>query len=1564
MNAMRISSLLFSSLLCVFSGPAMAQVIPPSPDLMFANEPDPCGVTYSLAYSPLVHPNSLGCRLINAPQTGDLDEDGFWDQAEAELVWAFLPYAIFDEGEQYADGMVMIYQSRPTWDGIGRLVLEIHFVLLFRMDCWHRGDSETFTVRLVSEDAEARHWRLFQLQFRPESGVCKPAGDFTPNGASMDLEDNPLSLLCAPPFEGGHLRTEVFTNPVFTDRWQYVGQGFAGPRRDSGMIHPKLFISKDKHGLYATHHYCQSTCHSTKIYEDCGGSTAAAGLLLPGLQVQIQGGGAGVPEIFPSRVRDQWDQWMGALQDGNLSAYDPFVYLANLGELGHPLFSSLHSSVRPWFDGEWVNGGEFCGGIEWTAVDPILAVADCAAPVRGKMAGSNPLPECSFSDLDDDGIPDWQDCEPLNRLVGRDDDLDGFCDAVLDQAACEEECTAIYQTIRPWEKPTCLEKCRNPDPCPVPPEADDYCRALINSARFYQRDYRTYPEFAECRRLYQNRWVTLSDGTHLLSRAPACEGLWTRYSTQLERISQWVFLQDEKIGTKKWSICSRPLITQEVLWAGGADNPFGTGTEEVRPTSLMLCGCDPEDPDLTICREQCEYFVDPPTNDRSYWHAFLIPETQWRLPGVFGAVPANEVGEDEARHRAVTYAPYYSHRKLTLDWSDTQFRSMHGTEVRTRLSFPARAVTFDGRQAQELTQGDYRFTSIIPSSMTDGAVTCREVQKADLGCLLPGSCVRMDGIDPDSLAPEIRPLRVLPADPATGMTGHLVRGAPVGSDAVALLQPLYDHGALTGAPIPVLSTGGLTREQLTSAIISTRSVMTSTRQKEGIRRPVLLEVLTTEGRWFRGVVQASVVLEEVTLSTEVLPIPFEVRSGGDQEGLLWAAGPVTPASDTWSLTVIQSDATVVSDKWSFAYPQEYAGSSLWWSEARRVLLFIGVHGVMGLSPEKLEWLLLVQGPTANFGETPFLQATEDPERLWVLDRGTRRLSQVDLITGEVTSFGSLALPAGWSDLALGAEGDQVVALALDDTGTDGSIWRTVFADGHWSVPESSEGISEPTQPWYPQEWTWENESQTPPARIPGSEGCSCRSPRSSSDGGWFIAMLGALLFLVGRKRLRCRRGEGRVLLILALVLGAAVMGCDDTKPRPVEDVLGDADADADMGDADGDAGDTEDLIEYRGCTPWSTTEAIPPGALQRVPHAGVDGTPWKTHDPAAFGNWVAFDQTGLWVVDILTMDATMVNLWGRENFIYEDRLVSRFSSNDLMGLNVLNSLESLLSESPEWTIEISEFSDNYKYIPRYGRLGNDYIIFYKFRYNMPEEELASCDVIVKYFSTEEQLTIRENLSTTDCLFPSMATNGNLAAWCEPLTSDAGRWGLKVFDSLTRETREWPLGPDLQCVGVSSIDADNILPMVGRMHRFLYEGTVYEDDQYMEVVVNAVSGEVTPVGTDLFYDRAYGVLRGHLLVERDYGAFCMGSLESSWELAYLVLEDLETGVRRPIGIPGQAAVPEDLQELFPLELVPGPWRLIFTDNGSWTGGTYDTRIYVLDLELSGYVDELGHVIPAP
>jgi hypothetical protein len=115
--------------------------------------------------------------------------------------------------------------------------------------------------------------------------------------------------------------------------------------------------------------------------------------------------------------------------------------------------------------------------------------------------------------------------------------------------------------------------------------------------------------------------------------------------------------------------------------------------------------------------------------------------------------------------------------------------------------------------------------------------------------------------------------------------------------------------------------------------------------------------------------------------------------------------------------------------------------------------------------------------------------------------------------------------------------------------------------------------------------------------------------------------------------------------------------------------------------------------------------------------------------------------------------------------------------------------------------------------------------------------------------------------------------------------------LRVFDSVSRQTQELDLAPFGDCIEVSFIDGDDLVVLVGRDHRFLYDGTVYQDNQYTEVVVNAVSGQITPVGTDLFYDRAYGVKRKNLLVERDYGVYCMGSLESSWELGYLAIQDL-------------------------------------------------------------------------
>jgi len=1532
----------------------MAQPIPPEPSLMFSTEPDPCGVTYSLAYSPLVHPDALGCRLSGAPSEGDLDEDGFWDQAEAELVWAFLPYVTFDEGEQYKNGTVMVVQSRPYWDNGGRMILELRFVFLFSEDCWHRGDSEAFSVRLVSTDAAAQHWRMYHLQFRGESGKCWPV-DFTANGADYNLEDNQLSLLCESPFNGGYLRSEVTQDPDFYHRWFYSGQSHAGPRVDSGMIHPKLFISKDKHGLYATHEYCLSTCHSTKVYEDCGGSSAPAGLMLPGTPVNVTDVIAAAPALFEFRALENWVYQQSRLQSGDSYAFFHFVHRANLGEKGHLIFNDLNSAQRPWFFGEYVTGGYFCGGVSWTDVDPSNWPNDCAAGVRAKMGSENPLPDCSFSDLDTDGVPDWLDCEPLNRMLGEDLDLDGFCDQTPEVESCEQECAGAYADTRPWPLAGCLEKCRTPDPCIIPQNPDDYCRSLVNAALFHHLDFRTAPDFQECRELYRNRWVKLSDGSRTLTRAPACAGLWTHYTSQLERISQWVFLQGEEPGTKTWSICSRPLIIQNVLWAGGVDNPFHTGNEEIRPTSLMLCGCDPTDSRYLECVVQCGFNKDPDLSDSRYWHAYLLPPAQWQLPGVFGAVPANLVGAEEARHRALEFTPIYSHRKLTLDWSDTQFVGMHGREVRTRLSFPARPDSYNGASSSMLTAEEYQYTSVIPPSLTGGKVTCREVQKTDLGCMAPGACVEIDLAKPDDLAREISPIRILPAAAGTSATSQLIRRAPTGAAAVALVQPMYDHGNLAGAPIPVFSSDpALTPEKLSDSAIAFRAIPVGKNLKDGLtEHPQRMELLTSDGRLFQGIVADAILLQpqELLLDAEATPgLPEVVSYRAFEEGIVWMAGPVTVGASSWRLLEILRETGEVTRQFDFEFPEEYETSTLWWSASLEALFFIGTHGAMGWKPEKSEWFSLTQGPLSNFGDAPTVQAGTIPDRPWIVNRDTGVLCHLDLSTGERGCAGR-PIPTEGSvlDIAISEEGDHLVVQEIVETESEVPTLLTSVQgeDERWTTPTSSDGIQEVNGAWYPQTWEWETPAQPPKTE---SNGCSCRATSSRSSGFGWVLLLG--LLILGKRLLRRRWSHWAAAVAVLSLL--SLPACDDSPRRPNNDILEDADADADVVDADADADVAEDLVEYPGCAPWSTTEVVPAGALARVPHAGVDGTPWQTFDPTAYDNWVAFDQNGLWLVDINTMDATGIIGEGSQFSLSENYLVSVIWDSAF-------SIQSKIYNENNWNIILEGFQDeNFIYNYWKPKLGNNFVLFEYFVDDKSTSSLQYYDIGVYYYSNSEKVILYHG--DKDLLLEASA-RGHLAAWCQPEAVPA-RMGLRVFDSVSRQIQEIDLAPFGDCIEVSFIDGDDLVVLVGRDHRFLYDGTVYQDNQYTEVVVNAVSGQITPVGTDLFYDRAYGVKRKNLLVERDYGVYCMGSLESSWELGYLAIQDLETGVRRPIGIPQSAAVPEDLQELIPLELAEDPWRLIFTDNGSWTGGPYDTRIWVLNLEEAGYVDELGSVIPDP
>lgn len=144
---------------------------PPAPShTHFAQGVASGGVTYTLSYDPY---NNSTCV-----KDADLDGDGLWDMAELELAWAFQPYYIFDEQEEFEEGTVVTYQAMPEMVG-DILRVKIRYVLLFPVDsrCGtnHGGDTEQITFIVESAKNEQpdgffRTWRLVEINTREKTG--------------------------------------------------------------------------------------------------------------------------------------------------------------------------------------------------------------------------------------------------------------------------------------------------------------------------------------------------------------------------------------------------------------------------------------------------------------------------------------------------------------------------------------------------------------------------------------------------------------------------------------------------------------------------------------------------------------------------------------------------------------------------------------------------------------------------------------------------------------------------------------------------------------------------------------------------------------------------------------------------------------------------------------------------------------------------------------------------------------------------------------------------------------------------------------------------------------------------------------------------------------------------------------------------------------------------------------------------------------------------------------------------------------------------------------------------
>ncbi len=149
---------------------------PPEVSLFATGNPLFCTNEYWLPYEPF---REWGSQLCRQPAVGDADGDGFWDLAELELLWAFLPYLVFDNDEIHRDQMVMVYQAtpgqRPTLFLGETVSLIIKIIYLFEADtsscsyafAEHGGDSEAIALHLEGrrdpQTGEMRWWKLVRV---------------------------------------------------------------------------------------------------------------------------------------------------------------------------------------------------------------------------------------------------------------------------------------------------------------------------------------------------------------------------------------------------------------------------------------------------------------------------------------------------------------------------------------------------------------------------------------------------------------------------------------------------------------------------------------------------------------------------------------------------------------------------------------------------------------------------------------------------------------------------------------------------------------------------------------------------------------------------------------------------------------------------------------------------------------------------------------------------------------------------------------------------------------------------------------------------------------------------------------------------------------------------------------------------------------------------------------------------------------------------------------------------------------------------------------------------------
>ncbi len=1053
----------------LFVSPVLAAS--PDPSLFGAGSVDGCGMTYTLRYSPLANASSTDC-WENDPD--DRDHDGLLDMAEAELMWAFSPYIVWhsDEWSWMKEDVVLVYQVLPSVKTATTMTLELRLIFLLHGDYnpeWplqHGGDSQRMSIFIESDiDLSGAEPLIFQ-KWRLKS-VYFP-------GFSNKLLGQELQEYCDAMMTNWtpDIAEQFNIEWYFNQNMNGIAQQSIDPRRDSGLAHIKVYIAEGKHALYDNMRSCDHS-HGGQM-DECGGGPEGLILSgIPSVALGTYPGWDGQDYTCTDDFGycfdgyGQWESMIGAMRNADSNAFEAVVYAGNLGEKDHLNFDDLGINGKGWFQDEKVTRGCFCGGLRdddmsdncgsscvcgspnENIVEDVEAAVDieCAGSILGLMkAPVDLLTGCVSRDIDADGIPDEVDCDPLNPYLLLDMDQDGVCDTPSTNAdACMEWCQ--HNGDGSIRQKKCEFNCSNRDSCV--PEENSICGTL--SALLLTGET-TVEENAEviqhCKMIYGNSLIEANEiktetvcgdytfTRNLLQVPGSCQPeTWGYVDADIKEASvlsmkrteeETVLPSGQTVTLPRFQLmkCTVPVLettlyrregsyrwvdihdaSQGIVPADAQGSPISVDYPE-HPGSVMACGCDGE----FTGNEDCEERICPINEDAGLfaeqlpWKSEQIPE---QLQSVLGSSYGMVADQGESyRHKSLNFAPRPSTMSLSNRWLDSRYNSARDLTTKIRFSYPKRDASFNGLHTEPLLSDERSLSAELSAMKTSLREICRRTTPQDFA--LP------DSIDTEELGQglidEMSPIKVIPGAERSFQRLFILRKAPEGSTAVAMVQPLVGGNLIETVPLPLVDTRhGISVEALAAGGIIPISLPVPA--KKSLHDAVSLEGLLIWPEGGQTPYVAALMgshweispLSELS-SSSTLPVFNQPPSVSVADSIVIMAGTTadgTPTLIGWdTLKKTQSFRHLPTDFLSLE------GKSTWFDTTSQRVYFFGGEASASI-PFITTWgqeQELVLHSTIDFGQTPSVTSGREVGEVFVLNRQQHALWSVNLRTGSATAI--------------------------------------------------------------------------------------------------------------------------------------------------------------------------------------------------------------------------------------------------------------------------------------------------------------------------------------------------------------------------------------------------------------------------------------------------------------------------------------------------------------------------------------------------------------------------------